>query len=320
MAVEPGLSEKNPPRNFGSLARRISTYTTRGILCAGVVVAGVAFGRQVMLWWGVESLPLGETGGETAIDALGDPSRPHTVQFGDSPWSLRRESFAGDKQQAARRLLVTCREVFSSPSVSSAKTSLSSAPSPAEAKMLASLVRRKPAEEAAGLWRLYELHDAFPMVVGVAKMSTRPTTKKMEKNLAEEPYRLVLWGIGMPSSATGWTLCVFEPNGSAAAMGRTDVPLPPGCRRTLSIRVAEGGQMATFTGPEQPEVWKRFFADWSKQQGWPSVSAWRRTGDAWYAKFAAADGRDSLEVRLGPDVRGQWTGLLMAVMQERHDR
>ena len=78
MAVEPGLSEKNPPRNFGSLARRISTYTTRGILCAGVVVAGVAFGRQVMLWWGVESLPLGETGGETAIDALGDPGRPHT--------------------------------------------------------------------------------------------------------------------------------------------------------------------------------------------------------------------------------------------------
>jgi hypothetical protein len=315
MAVEPGPAEKNPPRDFGSLARRIANYTTRGILCAGVVVAGIVFGRQVMLWWGVESLPLGGTNAETALDALGDPGRPHTIEFGDSPWSLRRESFSGDKQQATQRLLAVCRAAAEN---TAGQASIGT-PLPAERKMLASLVGRKPADESPGTWRLYELHDAFPMIVGVARMNVRasaaPAAKKKEKNLAEEPYRLVLWGIGMPSSGTGWTLCVFEPGGSASAQGQTDVPLPPGCHRTLSIRVAEGGQMTTFAGPEQPEAWKQFFADWSQRRGWPSAWGWRQTGGVWVAKFASADRGDSLDVRLGPDARGQWTGLLMVVLR-----
>lgn len=310
------------PRDFASLARHISNYTTRGILCAGVVVAGIVFGRQVMLWWGVDSLSVGGTNAEAALNALGDPTRPHTVQFGDSPWSLHRESFSGDKQQAARQLLAACHQA-----ISSVATPPAVAPSPAETKMLTSLVGRKPAEESPGKWRLYELSDAFPMVVGVARIDvkafpetlTTPTAKKTERNVPDEPYRLVLWGIGMPSNANGWTLCVFEPGGLAAAVGQTNVPLPPGCHRTLSIRVAEGGQMTTFVGPEQPDAWKRFFSDWSKQHGWPAVSAWRQTDGVWVAKFASTDRGDSLDVRLGPDAHGQWTGLLMSVSQKSNN-
>ena len=45
-------------------------------------------------------------------DALGDPSQPHLIQFGDGGWSMRRQTIQGDKQRAIERLRAACREAL----------------------------------------------------------------------------------------------------------------------------------------------------------------------------------------------------------------
>ena len=43
------------PPGFAGLAKRISAWTTRGLLTLMVLVAGLGFGRQVLKWWAADA-------------------------------------------------------------------------------------------------------------------------------------------------------------------------------------------------------------------------------------------------------------------------
>ena len=125
---------------------------------------------------------------------------------------------------------------------------------------------------------------------------------------------MIIWGLAVPTGEDGWSLCVFQPEShpSEGASGSTDVPLPPGCRRMLSLRAANGGGITAFSGPDRPDEWRRFYDQWSARQGWRPVGAWQPIGAAWYAKFAPPDrGGGTLEIRFGPDGRGGASGVLI---------
>ena len=77
-----------------------------------MLVAGLGFGRQVLKWWAVEAVPTGGAAVTPLGDGLGDPMKLHTIQFGDSSWTLRRQSIVGDKQHAIEQLRAACREVL----------------------------------------------------------------------------------------------------------------------------------------------------------------------------------------------------------------
>ena len=135
-------------------------------------------------------------------------------------------------------------------------------------------------------------------------------------NLAQAGYRVVVWAIAVPAGTGGWTVCRFEPrfSSSGGAAGPVQIPLPPGCRRGLSLR-AGGSGITAFDGPNAPEQWKRFFGDWFQRQGWRTSADWQATGPAWYAKFAA-HGRGAVDLHFGPDGRGGLSGLLMVTPSE----
>lgn len=289
----------NKSSDFASLARRISTWTTRGLLTLIVLVAGIGLGRQVLRWWAADARPAAP---QTAHDALGDPSQPHTVEVAGHPWSFRRQSIVGDKAVAIERLRAACRE--------SLETTGNAEPRPRrppasdeEKRLLALLADAKPVELVAGRWRLYELHEGLPMAAGVT---------------AQTPGRVLLWGLAFPSDARQWTLCVFRPkNQSVEGVGKGfDVPLPPGCCKTLSLRADDGGVITTFSGKTPPERCMAIYRDWANEKGWPPAVDFQRLGTAWHAKFVSPD-RDggSLEVRFAPDGHGGWTGILMTTPQ-----
>jgi len=161
------LNECSPvlPR-FAALATRVCGWTTKGLLTALVIVAGLGVGRQVLVWWR-QVEPVAEPGNSpvTVGDGLGDLSRPHVLQFGSSPWSLGRQSVRGSQEAVTKTLREACRQaVRSCPLPPDPMTD-------AEKTFLATLAARQPAEQEGDTWRLYQLSGDFPVVVGTRQVA-----------------------------------------------------------------------------------------------------------------------------------------------------
>lgn len=294
--------------DYARLAKRISSITTDCLLTAVVLVAGLGFGRQVLRWWAAEPAePAAAPRPVEPADGLGDPSRLHVFQFGDQPWSLRRQSVSGGRQAAAAALRANCREVVRGGRLPDGK------PGEAEGKLLSRLAATDPAEQEPGKWRLYELQGAFPMTVG-----TRPRAAaghRPGKNLAPPGHRVVVWGMALPTGPDAWAVVSFQPE---VAPGRRAAPLqeahvPPECRRTLSVQVAGGGAMLAFEGPQSAKSYISYYDRWFAAHNWRKAGAWERFGAAWHARYVppgeAPTG--SVDVHLSSDGLGRCTGLLM---------
>jgi hypothetical protein len=295
--------------DYARLARRISATTTNCLLTAVVLVAGLGFGRQVLRWWAADpDDSSGASRPDETFDSLGDPRRLHTLQFGDQPWALRRLSITGDRQAAGTALRVACRDVVRQDRLPDQP------PAPAESNLLSRLVTRAPAEQEPGKWRLYELTEVLPMVVG-----TRPQPAAADappgKNPAAMNDRVVVLGVALPMGPEAWTLFSFQPGGPVGQpiAGLPAVPVPAGCRRTLSMRVAGGGAILAFEGPQEPSTWISFYDGWFATHHWRTAGGWQESGARWHARYTppAQEPAASVDVHLGSDGPHRSTGLLM---------
>jgi hypothetical protein len=308
-AMPPPPSETpkpNPsaPTGFGLLAQRVSSWTTKAVLTALILVAGLGFGRQVLQWWK----------GDTSIDiplpsdGLGDLGRVHEIQVGSGTWSIRRQSLAGTRQQALETLRVTCREVTES---AVAPVEWLDAP---ERNLLDSLQERPPAEREPGKWGVYQWDQAFPLVVGVREIGSEPGAKAAQKVAASGP-RVVTWGLAVPMSQGAWTLYIFHPTGpsSGPQPGPPELPMPPASRRILALQVAGGGSITAFAGPAQPETWKRCFDRWFETRGWAAAGNWDHAGSRWSRCYVEKTEGPAAraDVQLAADGSGGMSGLLL---------
>ncbi len=296
--------------NHARLAKRISATTTNCLLTAVVLVVGWSFGRQVLRWWAEDdTAESAETLLPAAIgDGLGDPWRLHIVQFGEQSWSLRRQSIAGGKQVAATALRASCGEVVRRQRLPQQQ------PGVAESEFLSRLAAQQPAEQEPGKWRLYELTEALPMVVGTQPRRAAGDASPRE-HLAVPAHRVVTWGLALPAGPEAWTLFTFQsevPSGGQTA-GMPKIPVPPECRRTLSMRVAGGGAILTFEGPEDPKTWAKFYDRWFATHNWKTAGGWRRFGSRWHVRYSAPGKVPAgcVDVHFGSDGRGGSTGLLV---------
>ena len=202
--------------DFAHLARRISSVTTNCLLSAVVLVAGLTFGRQVLRWWADDPAEtIGTLSAVDDADGLGDPGQLHVVQFGDRPWSLGRQSIAGDKTAAAAALREVCREVVQ-------QDNLPDVPdSGAVADFLPRLEASEPVEQEPGQWRLYAFDDVLPMVVGTRPRATGDDAASGGDRGVTQ--RVVVWGMAMPMDGETWTVFTFQPD---AATGLASDVLP----------------------------------------------------------------------------------------------
>lgn len=276
-------------------AKRVGGWTAKGLLSVVVLIVGVGFGREVLMWWNSDDAPpirLPSPG------MLGDLEKSHSIHFGDAAWSLNRRSVEGNRDEAAEQLRADCRALLQS-----IKTRPSVAPN--DSDDLAFLAGATPVDSEPGRWRLYEFAETFPMAVAVADSAD---------DLATADNRAIIWAIAVPTGEARWSLCVFSPTDSTAKKSAAEIapPLPPGGRRTMSIEANDGEAITAFTGPNEPEQWRRSFDRWFAERNWRQTAAWRKIGKAWYIKYVSPDSDDcAVEVRFGPDARGGLSGLLM---------
>lgn len=312
MSDSPRQSVEPPsPRGFGALAERIASWTTRFLLTVMVLVAGVAVARQVTIWWREDRGGVVEVAAPAALpDDLGDPTQTQTLQFGDSPWGMERQSLQGPIKAAVAALRESCRKALERGPVAPDE------PQKNELALLASLAARRPVDERPGRWQIYEMAGGFPAVVGISKQGGG-TPQPAGKPVAGSTVRMVTWGLGVPTENEAWTLYTFFPSASTD-VGRqawAEVPLPPGAQGLFAIRMSGGGGIRTFKGVNASQRWTQFYDQWFRQQGWTSADVWQRRGVAWHARYARAPSIVA-DVQWTADDRGESTGLILVTPGE----
>jgi len=306
--AENDLQRGSTSTGFATLAKRISDWTTKCILSAVVLVAGLVFGRQVLDWWAADqqAAPVSHRP-VTVGHGIADSPGPHHIQFGESPWRLTRRSFVGDREEAIAALRSDCRKAIAACSFPEG-----AAPE-AENSLLESLAEREPVDAEPGEWELYELDGPYAMVAGTRQDPLRSDPTKRNQ-VARAVRRVVIWGLGVPVRPQTWTLDTFHLAGwsDRPVVGLPDISIPPGSSRTISLRASHGGGMVAFKGSSQPEDWQAFFDRWFLGRGWTAGDDWRRSGGGWHRRYAAGAGQPpaSVDVRFGPGTKGQLSGLL----------
>ena len=290
------------------LAKRIASWTTKSLLSAMVLVAGLGVGRQVLKWWSDgsrESAPLPTPFQQD--DGLGDASRVHILQFGDQCWSIRRQTVVGRVADAAGALRAACRETIAGAQPAGSQ------PTEAERQFLAKLGRQRPVEEKPGEWQLFQWNEDVPMLVGVRPW---PPSSPVGAGtpLAEPGRRVVLWGLAIPAEPGNWTLMAFQPEAGTDSSRDVfpEIPLPPDAKRLISIRVAGGGSVTAFTALEVPEAWSQFYDRWAARQGWTSAEGWQRTAAGRNVEYVSTQRSPpvAVDIRIGQDAEGRCTGLM----------
>jgi hypothetical protein len=303
------VTDQASPPERASLARlavRISSWTSRLLLTCIVLVASLAFGRQVMEWWGVEGPPHNPT---TAGERPDDPVPSREVEFGGQSLGLVHQELEGPLDAALAGLRKACRQSLQKEDVTVAP------PGPAEKELLRSLANVPPVEEDGGRWRIYELKESpFPMVAGVG-LSGDSSSAGRGKTVADLGPRVVTWGLAVPKGPHLWTLLTFHPaDCSAGSRAATEVPLPPGSTAVLSLKASRRESVVSFRGPTSVDAAKQFYDHWIVENGWKAPGGWRQMDATWHLR--CEQGRRAADVRVFPDARGGTRGLLLVAADD----
>ena len=302
-----------PPRDspsLGRLARRVSAWTTNGLVTVMLVVVALGFGREVLHWWHDEGTsPMAAP--SVPADRLGDAAAPHVLAFGDQTWSIRRQEFSGPAGDLPAALLSACRAAIldSRPRGES--------PDAAEQELLMRLAGQQPMAEQHGQWRIYRWGAGHSVLIGTRALAGAGRAKAHPTiggtSLDETPYRVVLWGVAVPA-ADAWTLCLFQSGGGTggAGQGSDEIPPPPGGHRLVSIRAAAGGAITAFSA-DDGQAARNFYDLWFAERGWRAAARWQQIASGWHARFETRSRVPPLaaDIRLGTDPQGRWTGLVM---------
>lgn len=313
---QPAAADRRSPAaheaaGFAALAKRISAWTSRLLVSAIVLVAGLAFARQVLRWWAEDDSKPAAALAIVPPDGLGDPGRVHALRLGSQGETCLRQTVIGGPEVAVRALQTLCRRA----------TAQSGLPaSPADKSELALLARvggTKPVDEQPGQWRLYSLPQVCPLVVGVRLPPQAAATAGT--NLAESGSRVVTWGIAVPTESQAWALYAFqpEPGSPPPSGGDAEIPLPPDCHGLLTIRVLGGGGIAGFDGGV-PERAMQFYDRWFAERGW-QANGWQKRGPSRCGRFVAAGecAGTVVEVCLNLDAEGRMNGLIVTTPPPR---
>ena len=321
------------PTSLGDVARRITSRTTDLLAISIVLVASLTLGRQVLHWWHADP-PSAAVANDPALalPAWEDELQPLSLEFGDLPLALTRQVVIGDQPAAVEALVRHCQ------AIAEAAECPPREPDDAELQLLAKIggltpVAQQPAAERPGDWQVYVVDERFTLVAGVRRFSDgecgaghSPSTGqagRLHHNSADAPgpketargfSRLVCWGIAMPARENAWTLFLFRgaTTGSSSAAGLTNVPLPPGAQRNLSLRDERGGALIGFSGSGSPQTWMTFYDEWFTGRGWSNPDRWSVGAEAGSARYSKPGVPEAghVEIRFAADGNGNLTGIL----------
>jgi hypothetical protein len=151
------------------------------------------------------------------------------------------------------------------------------------------------------------------MVIGTREAA--PSDGPPNDRIVKPAHRVVTWGLAAPTGSDTWVTYTFHasPHEGGRRSAALDLPIPPGSRKTLAIRAADGGAVASFKGADREGEWMQFFDSWLRTHGWETTQPWQDRGATRSLRCVRQTGdlRESLEVLLASDGTGEMTGLVL---------
>jgi hypothetical protein len=317
------------------LSKRIFGITSNCLFTAIVLVAALGVGRQILRWWKADA-PASSDAKQNADFAAGlnDPARLHILQFGHQGWSLARREYRGSREAVEKQLRLECREQLEkiaeqrkgkapaepkeSPSkLASPATRPDSRAAEIEQSFLASLAKTPPVDSQPPHWQLFAPdRNNRQMLVGVAPPLAKNSTDDATAHLSGSAGpQIVLWAIALPKERDTWSLLLFIPaaDGDSGNPSPTDIPLPPKCRKMLSVQAVNGGAMVTFSGPGDSASWREHFDGAFAKLGWKTAILWQNNPSAWYAQYRGPLGGKPyrLDLHLFPQGKEEMSGMAL---------
>lgn len=256
-------------RGWPLAAQRLAGWTSNLLVLAVVSVVGLTFGRQLTSWWAVDSHRPPETVTGAArmlpLDPLGGEQVLHLMEFGDLPLRLGRQTLSGTREAAFTALREQCRRA------AERGVGATRDPGREEQKMLQGIAGLTPVDEAAGVWKMYQVDGPLPLVV-VTDSRGAPAGGEA----GTQPTRALAWGLALPQSfGSEWTLftCVPTAGLTAPAADPLALPMPPGATRAMSMRSEDGGGMLVLGGAGNPDAWLAALDTWFREHGWSADAA-----------------------------------------------
>ncbi|HUG92894.1 MAG TPA: hypothetical protein VML55_18780 [Planctomycetaceae bacterium] len=293
----------------GTISRRIARRTTDLLAISLVLVAGLGLGRQIVSWWRSEPAPAGAAADVTASSPWNAQGVPLTLEFGDLPFAVERTPVTGTRETVAERLAEACAvraDSTDAPAI---------AVNPAEQRLLDALAGLEPVRQRAGRWQVH-LVDG-PVLISVASRDANNAVPD-PNGPASAPRRVVCWGLAFPTDNDQWTLYTFRPveAPARASAGEAAACLPPGSRRILSARAADGGSLTAFEGTGTLETWKQSMETCLNQAGYHAIGESRLPSSGWNARFASSDGRSTvIDVHVFRSTAGTLSGMITTTRQ-----
>ncbi len=249
-----------------------------------------------------------------------DPWAACTLEFGDAPYAIDQLRVTGDRAQAVRQLLAACRQAAARCGPPSQP------PDAAERQLLQTVQLLQPLEVSQGV-RFYGPDTGLPLLVAVADPDARSEDVPPQPaasadvpagdQLGASRDRVLVWGIAAPAGQQAWSLYTFRlgEHRAASPADVPSVPLPPGSRRTMALRDAQGVTLMALAGSGTAHEWRQSFAQGFSRTGWSMVQDWQLAADVWHARYArgVAPGCWTVELQFGPDPGGRLSGLVRIV-------
>jgi hypothetical protein len=303
------------PTGFAALSRKIRSRTTDLLAVAIVIIGGASIGTQFSHWWATDDSELNLSLAADTHRTWGDGDTPVTLEFGNHPIQLQRQSIRGDRNAALARLVESCADVAKN------STSPVTGIQPAEQKLLGLLQRQTPVREQQGVWQVYQIER--PMTLVIATRTTQqsvdlPASDNDVSDLTPQPdqphRRVVCWGMAQPNGEGIWVLFTMRPT-VLSADPRPEwgqVELPNGARKILSLRDAAGGALTAFEGEAAAEDWKSWFNVWFARRGWKTSQRWIESPVGWSATFVPAEENVSgrIDVSFSPAGESRLSGMI----------
>ena len=331
-----GLADRAIAR-WERLSARLFVFTTNTLVTFLVVVAAVAFCRQVVQWWRESRPPTpasppvhpGNLPDRFLVGSQGGPAETELtaevegdVVLGATAWMWTRRLVRGELSEAAQNLgvLTAAKVAEIAPAIVHGKTS----PPPME-------IDFGQLEQVKNLWQIQEVGDAaqvwilpceVPVSLGAVKNGDIP-----EKNFPEKGKFLpVAFGLVRPRGEKLWQIDLFSwTGGSSGSTGNApDLPAESGRGQLLPCRLPAdaklllacttplfGGQVA-FRGAGPIENWMKFFDQSAPVAGWRGESEWQRFQTVSRRVFlpVIATQKGKMEILLAPTREGDYYGLI----------
>ncbi len=294
----------NGPAPTTSLARRIATWSGNLLATGAIVILGLTFGKQVLQWWHGDPpvVAVEQQTMDNDLRGFANPQLPHLLAFGDLPVAMDRTVIEGNEAAALAHLRARCRAIATTASQHPAQRI------PASESLLRRLEQFQPVEQGKD-WRIVQ--SAGPVITVVALRMACDTSTEPAAVTSQHGTSVLSWGIGLrqPASAKSGTTATAATEPAAAAtktarlperwtlftcsgIGKrvdsdldTALPIPPGCRRTMSVRGSGGGMLIGFSGAGTAATAMPFYDRSLVQLGWRRTRPWRQMGALWHARF-----------------------------------